>query len=356
MKILYQYLLKFFFPIFITSLLFFVLLLELGDLFANLWKYLSNDVSLKQILMTMVLYFPKCISFSMPIAILFSSSYTLGLLYSRNELISIFTSGFPLHSFILPLLIFGLLLSFAMFFYEDSVVIDSTFKKNNYTKILLKQEVSYSNSNIVIMSSSGEEVYLADYYHDSDQKLYSLVVISRNNKGNINFVLQCPVATWDGNQWITENASVYSFTNNNEVSLGNVIPQNVLIEPPETFKKNSKEINELKASEAKEYITKLRKAGLPFSEHLSNYYERFSFPFTIFIVLFFSVSLGGRFKKNILLMSLLVSLVVAVLFYVSQMVLMLFAKWEYISPLAGAWSSVILFTFAGFVLLKNART
>jgi len=100
----------------------------------------------------------------------------------------------------------------------------------------------------------------------------------------------------------------------------------------------------------------MRKAGLPYSEQLSNYYRRFSFPLTIFIVLFFSISLGGRFRKNIMLMSLLLSLSIAVLYYVLQMVTLLFAKWEYISPLAGAWFPVLLFIFASSVLLRYART
>ena len=123
-----------------------------------------------------------------------------------------------------------------------------------------------------------------------------------------------------------------------------------------SFQRNVASVEELTAPDAKKYIQTLKKAGLPFSEHLSNYYKRFSFPLTIFIVLLFSISLGGRFKKNIMLMSLLLSLSIAVLYYVTQMITMLFAKWEYISPLAGAWSPVLLFIIASIVILKYART
>jgi lipopolysaccharide export system permease protein len=129
-----------------------------------------------------------------------------------------------------------------------------------------------------------------------------------------------------------------------------------LTEPPETFKRNTTTVDEISAAAAKVYIANMRKAGLPFAEQLANYYKRYSFPFTIFIVLFFSISLGGKFKKNILLMSLVVSLSVAVLYYVIQMISMLFAKWGYISPLAGAWFPVLLFVAAGAVILRYART
>ena len=63
-----------------------------------------------------------------------------------------------------------------------------------------------------------------------------------------------------------------------------------------------------------------------------------------------------KFKKNILLMSLLLSLSIAVSFYVTQMVTMILAKWEYISPLAGAWLPVLIFTAGSIVILRYART
>ena len=108
--------------------------------------------------------------------------------------------------------------------------------------------------------------------------------------------------------------------------------------------------------DAKIFIDNLKKTGLPYYEELSKYYRRFSFPFTIFIVLFFSISLGGKFKKNILLMSLLFSLGIATLYYITEMLTMLSAKWEYISPLSGAITPVIVFTVLSAYLLRHART
>ena len=43
MKILQRYLLQLFFPVFVITILFFILLLQLGDLFLNLAQYLQNQ-------------------------------------------------------------------------------------------------------------------------------------------------------------------------------------------------------------------------------------------------------------------------------------------------------------------------
>jgi lipopolysaccharide export system permease protein len=75
-----------------------------------------------------------------------------------------------------------------------------------------------------------------------------------------------------------------------------------------------------------------------------------------FVVMILSISMGGRFKKNILLMSLLSSLGSAVIFYVMEMITMMMAKLGYIPPVYGAWFPVAAFIIIGIFLLRGAKT
>lgn len=356
MKLVQRYLLREFLPVCLVALLFFVLMLELGDLFANLWKYLTNDVPAGEILKVMALYVPKCLSYAMPLAVLFGSAYTMGTFYARNELTSVFASGYPLHALVAPLLVLGFFLSFAMFFFEDRVVIHSFSQRKELVKTLLKEEDSLSNSNIVVRSENGRIIYTADYYQDKDQKLFTVYIVVRNDSGSIDAILQAPSAAWDGSSWLLDDPRSYTFEPDGSLLMSSGAGTTKLIEDPSSFRKNATSVDELESADAKRFIESIRRSGQPYAEDQANYYKRFSFPFTIFIVLFFSISLGGRFKKNIILMSLLISLSIAVLFYVTQMVTMLFAKWEYISPLAGAWFPVVLFIGISAVILRFART
>jgi lipopolysaccharide export system permease protein len=129
-----------------------------------------------------------------------------------------------------------------------------------------------------------------------------------------------------------------------------------LTEPYETFQNNTVDVEGVNAANAKIYINHLKRAGLPYSEELSVYYKKFAFPFIVFIVVFLSIGLSGRSRKNVLLLSLTASISAAVLFYVTQMLTMLLAKFGYISPFAGAWFPVILFIFISIALLRTART
>ncbi len=340
----------------VFSVLFFVLLLELGDLFANIWRYLSNGVGVLQILKIVAAYVPKCVSYSIPLSVLFAASYTIGTMHSRNELIMVFSSGYPLFLLVLPLLVLGLVLSLGMFFFEDLVVIRTQGIKTRLSKEMLTKDQSRSNANIVILSDSGKVIYTADYFQDGENKLYSALVIVRDEAGNLKNIIKSPVLTWAEGHWTPDILSVYSVEEDASVRLTSDKLPYALNEPPESFRRNVTSVDEIGSAEAKAYLMRLRKAGIPHAEQLSNYYKRFSFPFTVFVVLFFSISVGGRFKKNILLMSLLLSLSIAVLYYVTQMVTMLFAKWEYISPLAGAWMPALIFIGLGVFAIKYART
>ncbi len=357
MKLLQRYLMQLFIPTFVVAMLFFILLLQLGELFAHIVEYLQNGANIKDVLLIMILYLPKCISYSVPLAILFAGSYTMGNLYVRNELTAIFSAGVSLGKFTLPMLIFGFLLSIGMIFFEDRIVIRFSFEKSQLSNRLLENEENLNSSDVIILSELGKIVYLADYYDASNKTLSNVSVVRRNDGGNISMIVKSDYAVWEQDHWIMNNVSVYSFDEKNKVIHTLSFPADlVLSEPPESFQKNLNSVDEMTIKNAKVFITNLKKNGLPYYEELSKYYRRFSFPFTIFIVLFFSISLGGKFKKNILLMSILFSLGIATIFYITEMMTMMFAKWEYISPLAGAWTPIFLFFVISVFLLRKAKT
>lgn len=356
MKIIHRYLFRLFLPAFFVAFLFFILLLELGEVFGSLVQFLENNVSFSQIMKIMLLYIPKCVSFSLPLAILFAGSYTMGNMYAQNELISVFSSGMSLTRFTIPLLIFGFILSLGMVFFEDYVVIKFYKAKNEYKNELLSTKESLNTYDIVILSEGSKIIYVSDYYDDTEKKLIGNILVVRDENGNIQDVLRVSVLKWNGTNWVSDEVYTYLFDSENKVLSKNDFDFSLLTEPPETFQKNIISVEEMSFYDAKVFIDNLKKTGLPYYEELSKYYRRFSFPFTIFIVLFFSISLGGKFKKNILLMSLLFSLGIATLYYITEMLTMLAAKWEYISPLSGAITPVILFTALSAYLLRHART
>lgn len=392
MKTLHLMLLRNFFPIFLIAFLFFVLTLEMVDLFANLVRYLNNDASMREILMVAFYYLPKCMTFALPPALLFAVSFTLGNLYAQNELIAVLGAGISFRRLILPLLLIGVIFSFGYFYFHEHYVIESYMKKNELNRQLLGQKLSYSNTNITVIGENNRDVYHADYYNDTAKTLSGLTIIERDRDGAFAGRIEAEWAEYreEDASWSLNNVNTYFFPDGAAKENG-LVEENKPVQiddpagtaktargfnapkmensfvrsmdlpsftlSPLQFQRITRNIDELSHREAREWINTLRKSGREgFRGALTDYYRRFSFAFTPFIVILLSTAIGSRFKKNILLMSLLISLIVSVLYYVSDMVLGLFAKQGMMSPAAGAWGAVIVFLAGGTFLLRIAKT
>jgi lipopolysaccharide export system permease protein len=309
-----------------------------------------------QEILTVSFYFlPKSFSYAMPLSLLFAAAYTLGDLYARNELTSIFSSGIPFWRFSISLVLIGFLASFFAFFFEDQVVIPTYKIKNDMSRLLLHQQRTESNSDIVIKARNGQIIYSVDYYDINGDILNGVTIVEQDANETFVSLIRAPEARWNGEYWELSNAVIYKY----EGDLLRVRPMDPTAayrERPDTFRRNAVEVEDLPAADAALLVQDLRGAGLPFIGALAEYYHRFSFSTTSFVVMILSISMGGRFRKNILLMSLLASLTAAVTFYVREMISMMMALLGYIPPLLGALFPVLTFIVIGILLLRSAKT
>lgn len=351
-----KYIYKKFFPVFFGAVGFFSLVLVLVDLLMNLWEYIAQHVSGMDILMIMLYYIPKTISFAIPLSVLFATSYIISDLYAKNELTSIFASGVSLIRFTMPLLVFSIFMTFGLFAFDNYVVVPTFAKKNQLQQEVLDKEISKNNDRIVVLGDGGNIIYKADYYDDKNVRLYSLIIVKRNNEKRLEKILRADSAYYKNDEWTFVNPTVYICESNGKMTIEKGFADFSISEPPETFRNNVVNVDTVDVKAAKQYIAHLRRTGLPYTEALSQYYKKFSFPFVVFIVVFLSIGLSGKTRKNVLLISLVLSLCAAVLFYVTQMVTMLLAKFGYISPFVGAWFPVILFVGLSVLVMKYART
>lgn len=353
------YLYKKIIPLFIGSALFFSLVLNLVDLFMHIATYLQNNCSLKEILLVMYYYTPKTIWYAVPVAILFSTSYVLSDMYANNEIIAMFASGVSLLRFTFPLLVVGFLLTFALFGFENKYVVGSFEKKTQLQDKLLNVSKTENNFDVIVLSENGKIIYKAFRYTEAQKKLQRCYFLFRDDNKNFECLISADLALWneETKKWDLQNAIQY-IPQENGIKKTFVSTQYLdqLTESYEIFRKTNVDVQSVNAKEAKIYINHLKKAGLPYNEELSEYYKKFAFPFIIFIVVFLSIGLTGKTRKNVLLISLASCISASVLFYVTMMVTMVLAKHGYISAFMGAWFPVFFFTILSAILFKYSKT
>ncbi|MCL2558357.1 MAG: LptF/LptG family permease [Treponema sp.] len=350
-----RYILRLFSHIFASVVGMFAFLVLLLDLVVNIVSFIENGVPFAEVLRISALFLPQAILFALPIALLFAAAYTLGGLYARGELTAVFAAGIPFMRFALPLLLLGLGASVFTFFLQDAVAIPALRGKTERTRLALNQEVFEQNANVVIKSRGGEIVYAVDYYDSAAQILNGVSVVERGPRGEMVSLIRAPRATWNGEHWVFVNAVIWT---RDDRSLGmTALPEtDEYRERPESFRRGAARPEDLSTRELRGLIADLRAAGLPHDAARADYHQRFSFPAVSFIVLSLALSMGGRFKKNILLISLLTSLGSAVIFYAMEMVTMMMARFGQIPAFLGAWLPVAFFLAISFLLLSKART
>jgi lipopolysaccharide export system permease protein len=353
--ILDRYLVRQFVPIFIVATAMFMMLLSLIDLFAHLVRYLNYEVPFLQIMKINLFYMPKSFSYALPISLLFASAYTLGDLYARNELTSVFSSGIPFWRFSLPLVFIGILASVFSFFFDDNVVIPTLRVKNELSRHFLHQQAAESNSDIVIKAKDGQIIYSVDYYDYRAQVLNGISIVEQDSQGNFVSLVRSQRAAWTGEYWDLVNPIMY-YWENGVIRPRYLPPMDIYREEPDMFRRHAVKAEELPAMQVRLLVNDLKIAGLPFIVAQAEFYHRFSFATASLIVMILSISMGGRFRKNILLMSLLASLSAAVVFYVIEMITMMMAKLGYIPTIIGAWFPVVIFIILGLLLLRGAKT
>ncbi|PKL25384.1 MAG: hypothetical protein CVV47_04825 [Spirochaetae bacterium HGW-Spirochaetae-3] len=346
-----------FLPVFAVSMMFSILLLEMADLFVNIVQYVQNDVPAGAIARSMLLYLPRCVSWALPLATLFSVSYSLGTMYANNELIVVFGSGISLGAFITPLLVLSVALSVAFFAFDDGIVIPSIAAKRELTKTMLRTGEPEGSADVTILGENRQTVWSVRYFDRKNSMMTGVTLIERDAGGGFVSRLNAQSAVWTGELWRFSGVRRFFWKDGtlSDASYG-TWEDTAFAESPESFKGGGKPLDEMRIADAASHLAFLERAGLPMAAQTAEYLRRFAFALTPIIVTLLSAALAGSFKKNILLMSLLVSLIAATLYYVTQMVAMLLAKNESISPLAGAFAPLILFAVIIAALFRARAT
>jgi lipopolysaccharide export system permease protein len=331
------------------------MLFILIDLFLNLVHYLNYEAAFKDIMYASLLYIPKSASYAVPISLIFAIAYTLGELYSKNELTSIISSGIPFWRAGASLIIIGMIASVFSFFFEDRVVVPTLKEKTALTRKLRHIQTTEKNSDIVIKANQGRRIYHIDYFDMVNTVLNGVIIIERDDQRRFASQIRAVSAQWEETKWKFNNAVCYIW-DGKWLPVDNFIPSEDYTENPEIFRRNAVQPEDLSVRDLGLLVQDLKLAGLPYLKALADYYHRYSFSSVSFILVILSISMGGRFRKNIMLMSLASSLGIGVVYYVMEMISMMLAGSGYIPPAAGAWFPVIFFTIAGAVLVRYSKT
>ena len=196
-KKLDRYILQSFLSNFLFSIIVFLVVFILVDLIDRLDKFMDAGMPRSDILRYYFLTVPWFISIAIPMSLLISTVFSLGVLQKRNEITAIKASGISIRRFSISLLFVGIIFSLGSFYFDNNVVTQAmhsrTILEDKYFKSNQKPHIRKKHIHRQI---SPQEILIIHRYLFK-QKTARNISIQKFNDGNIISRLDAPEMKWN---------------------------------------------------------------------------------------------------------------------------------------------------------------
>ncbi len=358
--ILYRMLfMAFLYWLFFAQALFMVLTMVI-ELWQNLQIYLDNSVSMPLVLLITILSVPKWIMLTLPIAIMFGVIMSIASLYQNNELVAIFSSGISIYKLIVPLVLFNFLLSIVMIFANSYAIIPaSRLRATLFENITNKTASKNLNRKEITIRGTDGYFWNADEYISSKRELINPLVFKINEDYRITERIAASKAQYTSEGWIFMSGASLIWD-----ASGDIIKEEHFFKKKfnfsddhNAFKSAMYSIEDMTIVEAKKRIKHLKQLNIKYNKELTEYYKKFSFPFTLLIVSLLAVGVSTISRRNILILALFFAIGLAIIYYIFQMLILdVLAESGAVPPLIGSWLSVVVFIPLAIILIRRAKT
>jgi lipopolysaccharide export system permease protein len=353
-----RYLMRLFLPTFAVAMLFFAFIVELADVFGNIFRYVQNGVSILAVVKIQWLYFPKSLVLGMPIACVFAATYILGTLQVRYELLGFFSCGIGISRVAIPLIVMAALISLSSFATNELAAVSWLRQKEAAIDLATGRPPPVSSSDMVIYDKARHRIWRAGFYNNQNEEIQNLTIVQRLPDSTVTGIVIAGLAKWQTNHWKLFNTKTTTIGADDQIALKNAaeIDDSSYDLRPQSFRGQDTPIDTQDLGDAWLDVERRKATGVTFRKEQTRYYERFSFAFTPLVVTLLAISAGRRFRKHVLLLSLLVSLGLAITYYVVQLVAALMSTLGVLPPIVGAWTGCVLFLTVGAGLLWRSET
>jgi lipopolysaccharide export system permease protein len=299
-----------------------------------------------------------------PFACLLSTVYTFGRLNHNNEIIAMRSSGLSIFGIARDALIFGLLISLAVFWVSDRLA-PSSLAENQEIKIQI-DEGSISNkpkkSEIIInfsMYGLRNRLFFINKFSPLTKTMEGITILEHDqNQNPVKKIIAAKGVYQDG-LWRFFQSITYNFDQNGQVIDEPVYMEEEIMDIPETPQEMAslrQKPEQMDIRQMQDYIWRLSKSGATgIIRNLKvDLYQRFTSPFTSVIIILLGIPFSLMMRKRATGMSAIgVSISVGFFYYVLDAVCLAIGKSGLLMPaLAASLSHMIVLSASLYLITK----
>jgi lipopolysaccharide export system permease protein len=313
-------------------------------LFTNIDAFLQKDIPFIKILFLAVLYVPSSLIQVLAPSMLFSAAFTFSQLTANNELICLYNATISKKRLYLPVIFLGIACSLFQLGFSEFVGVPSDRKANALEAETIGATTTKDSRNITLSDYEDGYVFFAHFYSDKKKTAQTVTFLLLDDANHVRQRIDAPTVQWDEENasWIfhdatvtTVSGSLTSVTTTHESE--HVEVRTTLL--PDMLRDNSSDINTMTIPVAKVFLANMKKldANL-YRGYAVDFAQRILGCLAPLVMLFIACTITYRFKKNVLLFTIIISIFIAVIYYVVQMVTLILARQGVLAP---TWAMVI---------------
>lgn len=354
MKLLHRYIFSLLIKNFAIGLATFVFLFLMVDFIDRIDNVLSESPSISLVVRYFFYRVPAMVTLMLPVALLFATLFTFGLLSKSSELTAMRASGATIAWLARPLMTFGLALSlFSLVLGEFIVPFSERRQKELYNIDIRKKDKKGGYSQADFWWRKGNHFYAFDVFDSRTNTIQRLSEFEIGEDWQVTTRTDAKTVRWidKGLGWNMADVTQYHFeTNPITIETLPHLPLPIA-EIPSDFYDVRNEPSTMSFTELRKFIKKLKRNGISTSQYMPDLFSKLAFPFVIFItamiVLPFSLlpARSGSMAK-----SSLAAISVAFLYYAVDSFSISMGRAELLPPFLAAWSANIVMGIVAFVL------
>ncbi len=360
-----QYLLQQFFSILLMALVGFISIFVIVDLIENLDRFIDNSVPSNIVIKYYLYSLPWFVNIALPMAVLISTIFSVGLMAKRNEWTAMKATGISLYRIAFPLLLCGFLISGGSYILDNQLVSWGNEKRfdieREYVKRKAKRSINTPKKimkDVFIQKQETLHISLATYRPQQQSaeginivQLDSGQVFKRLDAQKMSFIDSL-------SQWAVSDYSIRSFDSTGQETSMTFSDRDTLLTiefVPDDIAQQFKSPEELNFQELDERIAILQENGVNTRRWEVVQQFKISFAFTNLIVILFGLPLVVMKMKGGLTFGAGMSVFVIFTYYAFIKFGQSMGFKGILEPLLSAWIGNIIFIIGGVILILFAR-
>lgn len=360
-KIIDRYILRHFIINFLFGILCFIIIFILVDLFENLDKFIDNNLPITSVLYYYYLFMPEIIKLITPLSILLASLFTISRFINFSEYTAMKSAGISIYRYLLPILIFGVILTGISIYFNGWVVPRSNTKKFDFERTYLKRNIVTNQIMNLHFQDKQNRIISVGFYEKLTQSCnnVTIAIFNPDTLTQLDIRIDAKQMIWDNSR---KDWQLFSMFQRQFLKTGQekiiYYPSKYVSEldylkkiniTPDLIYKRQLRPEELNLQEFRAFIDNLKISGLDTTKNEVDYYSTISFPFSILVTIIFGVSVSSNRRRGGAALQFGISIIVCFIYLGFVKISQSFGYNGDISPILTAWLANITFSVISII-------